>query len=429
MTLQATAHSPAAEIALEIYRRTLEEIRGDHLIQAHVARTGDHLRIKDTQLDLTQFDRVMIAGAGKASASMALGLESILADRLSPGLIITKISHLEPLAHCQLLEAAHPIPDQSSLDAGQAMLDFAAQTTERDLVLFVLSGGASALMEQPVPGVTLQDLQQASQALLASGATITSINAIRSRLSKIKAGGLARAFDRATVVVLIMSDVAQDNLAVIGYGPFVPANPELDPVQVLDAYNLRALLPPRVVDLLEAPSHPVSVPQVTHIILANAATMGETAKRIAIERGLSCFASNSLSGEAQRALDIYQAKRLLPTNPGTALIAYGEPTVTLKGKGLGGRAQEVACAAAIQYAGDPKIAVLCAGSDGTDGPTDAAGALIDGQTLTRAQQNGQDAHRALAENDTYHFHEAGDSLIKTGPTGSNLTDLLIVVRA
>lgn len=395
MTLQATPHSEAAKLALEIYRQTLEQIRGDRLIQSQVWMEGDTLNIDDIALPLPEYKRVFVCGAGKASVAMARGLSEVIGDELDGGLVVTKHGHQELLAKIEVLEAGHPVPDEASLAAGRAMLDFAAQTTEDDLVLFCLSGGASALMEAPVEGVSLSQLQAKNRELLASGADISTINAARARLSKIKAGGLGRAFRRPTVVCLVMSDVVGNDLQVIGSGPFFGSE------------------------------------GVAHRFIGDSRILRHIAVKAAEGLGLQRIRTATIKGEAKDFYPRCEKKLrggLLRKEP-DCLIATGEPTVKIHGQGLGGRAQEMALVAAQRIAGAPNLAVLCAGSDGTDGPTDAAGALVDGSTLSRAQEKGQSAEKALAENDSYPFHEAAGSLIKTGPTGSNLNDILIVVRA
>lgn len=428
MRIQALPRNRAGELALEIYRRTLEWAKGDNLVQSKVWLEGETLNVDDLTFDLADYDRIIVAGAGKASAAMAKGLEQVLGNRIDHGLIVTKYFHVEPLEYCETIESGHPIPDENSLMAGSEMLALAQSVTERDLVLFMLSGGASALMEAPVEGVSLEDLQFANRELLASGATILTLNAIRSRLSQIKAGGLARAFGAATVVVLALSDVPGDRLGTIGSGPFVPSSAELDVSALVRAFGLSTKLPPNILKKLDAPSDPSSTLQPEHRIIGSARLMGKIAVQAARSLGLRCDGALPLEGEAKDYPAFLKAKRLFPDQQADCIIAVGEPVATVTGDGLGGRAQEMACVFAQMIDDLPDIAVLVAGSDGTDGPTDAAGALVDGQTLSRAMARGMTVEETLAQSDSYHFHEAAGTLVKTGPTGTNLNDIVIVVR-
>lgn len=429
MKIEATPRNRAGELALEIYRRTLEQVRGDRLVREHVQLNGRHLLIDDLSYHLSDFDRIVVAGAGKASVAMAQGLEQVLGSLIHDGLIITKHGHSEPLQFCQVMEASHPVPGEDSLAAGQEMLKFADRYSgERNLVLFVLSGGASALMEAPVDGISLDDLQAVNRKLLASGATILTFNAIRSPLSQIKAGGLVKAFGDATVVVLVMSDVEGDRLNVIGSGPFVVGSAEPETESLMRAFELDSL-PAQVQVRLKEPQVQIGSRQPEHRIIGNARLMGECAVEVAKDLGLRCEGSLPMEGEARDYPGFLAAKKLFPSERADCVIAVGEPIATVKGAGLGGRAQEMACVFAEMIQGQDETAVLVAGSDGTDGPTDAAGALVDGNTVQRAMDLGDSVAETLERSDSYRFHEAAGTLIKSGPTGTNLNDLMIYVRA
>lgn len=429
MKIEATPRNRAGELALEIYRRTLEQVRGDRLVREHVHLSGRHLLIDDLSYHLSDFDRLVLAGAGKASVAMARGLEQVLGSLIHDGLIVTKHSHSEPLQFCRVIEASHPVPGEDSLVAGQEMLEFAKRYSgERNLVLFVLSGGASALMEAPAEGIALEDLQLVNRKLLASGATILTVNAIRSRLSRIKAGGLARAFGDATVVVLVMSDVEGDRLGVIGSGPFVVGSAEPEMESLVKAFELESL-PAQVQMRLKEPQVQIGSRQPEHRIIGNARLMGKRAVKVAADLGLNCDGVFPLEGEAREYPGFLAAKKLFPSERDVCLIAVGEPLATVKGAGLGGRAQEMACIFAEMIQGQDDTAVLVAGSDGTDGPTDAAGALVDGNTVQRAMDLGHSVMETLERSDSYRFHESAGTLIKSGPTGTNLNDLLIFVRS
>jgi glycerate-2-kinase len=388
------------------------------------------LHVKDFQYDLDRFERVIVAGAGKASAAMAEGIEQLLGDRISEGLIITKYGHSEPLAHCRIIEAGHPVPDENSLRAGREILDLAASVTDRDSVIFLLSGGASALMEAPVEGVSLSDLQAVNEELLACGAPIHAMNAIRARLSRIKGGGLAEAFKRSTNVVVYLSDVEGGLPAVVGSGPFISPSHTSEIEKALEIVQIEERFPKSVVDLIRQNAWSRSpANQPPHVMIGNAQMMRDIAGEVAANLGAKCEFLPPIQGEAK----LYPGSITLPPSRShgktICQIAVGEPVVHRTGAGLGGRAQEMACAFAKVIEGRPDIAILVAGSDGTDGPTDAAGALVDGQTASKALATGFSVERTLADNDSYHFHEAAGSLIKTGPTGTNLNDIVIVAQA
>ncbi len=428
MRIAATPRNRAGEVALEIYRRTLKRMRGDILVREHVQLREQDILTNDLIFNLSDFDRVIVAGAGKASAAMAKGLEEVLGNRIHDGLVVTKYWHVVPLDFSETIESGHPVPDENSLIAGQEMLKFAERYSgKRDLVLFALSGGASALMEAPIDGISLDDLQLVNRRLLASGATILTLNAIRSRLSRIKAGGLLAAFGAATLVVLVMSDVEGDRLGVIGSGPFVVGSGEPDLSAIIRAFELHDL-PAQVLQRLKSSQVPAGSRQPEHRIIGNARLMGACAVQIARDLGLRCDGPLPLEGEAREYPAFLEAKHLMPSEQSDCIIAVGEPVATVRGQGLGGRAQEMACSFADFIKERSDIAVLIAGSDGTDGPTDAAGALVDDQTVARAAEKGFMVAETLANNDSYHFHEAAGTLIKTGPTGTNLNDIMIVVK-
>ncbi len=446
----ATPHNRAGEIALGIYEDVLRRVHGDALVRAAVAREGDRLRVGEHVLDLGDFRRVFVCGAGKASAGMAEPLVALLSDRLDGGLVVTKDGHGLPLGPVEVVEAGHPVPDERSLEAGERMRRLAEGTGEVDLVLFVLSGGASALMEALAEGVTLDDLRQTNQRLLASGAAIHTMNAIRSRLSRLKGGGLGGAFAPARVLCLVISDVPGNDLAVIGSGPFVSSDPQH--VRRAVDHGFLDALPSRVRQTIDAPANMTQAGEVPHVIVGELRTALQAARASVEAQGLHAVVAEGdfIQGEARdvgrRCLllaerlgvsrDLTEVEMTLPTElrlllqrHRNAWIQGGESTVTVRGTGRGGRCQEMACAAAGAIAGRDDLAFLAAGTDGTDGPTDAAGALVDGGSVVRAMAQGWSVERALETNDSYRFHQAAGTLIKTGPTQSNVNDLMILVQA
>jgi len=417
----------AQEAAMRVFQETLKRVAGDALIRSSCWREGDHLYVAGSQLDLSRFERVFVLAAGKASCAMASGFEQALDGHPHEGLAITKHGHAaEGLTKSvEILEAGHPIPDENSLAAGRRMLDLASTAGAGDLVVVLISGGASSLMEVLPEGVELGDFQAVTEGLLRSGADIRELNTVRCCLSEIKAGGLARASGEAQVVCLLLSDVIGNPREFIGSGPCWGAPPApAEAVRVLEERRIE--IPPSVRKALARPVERTPVyPE--HVVVGDIYTLLEAALATAESLGLKPRVyGRTFSGEARDVGARMAAEALsLGRDEGKidCIIAAGETTVTVRGKGLGGRNQELACAAAIALEDVPDVALLAVGTDGTDGPTDAAGGLVDGQTYKRAN-----LRRALDENDCYRALEAADALVVTGPTQTNLNDLVVIAR-
>jgi glycerate-2-kinase len=428
MLLQATPNNRASELALEIYERVLAQMRGDRLVHQAVQRVGSELFVQGQRIDLSAFERVFVCGAGKASCSMAKGLLEVLGDRCEGGLIVTKEGHAEDLHPLEVVEAGHPLPNEASLLAGQAMLEFAHATTERDLVLFLLSGGASALMESPIDGVDLHDLVETNAALLASGQDIRAINAFRTQLSRIKAGGLARAFDPATVACLVLSDVIGNDLHTVGSAPLLSSKG----METTPPPHLLEVLPEAVRRQLGYPQLRKQTPIVEHFVTGSISLAIHEASDAARNVGLLPLPySDPLQGEARvmaRRIVKEAALQVTRQEDPFCMIFGGEPTVKLRGKGMGGRCQEMAATASLQLSKLRDTCFLAAGTDGSDGPTIAAGGLADAETCGRAARKEVSLSNTLRNNDSFRFLEASDGLIITGPTGSNVNDLVLVVR-
>ncbi len=332
-----------------------------------------------------------------------------------------------------MIEAGHPVPDQSSVRGAQAVADLARQATARDLVLCLLSGGGSALLTLPVPGLTLADLQALTDALLRSGATINELNTVRKHWSRIKGGRLAHLVAPATLVTLVLSDVVGDPLDVIASGPTVP-----DPSTVADAQAVLeryGIWTGRAVPFQETPKPgDPAFERVQHVIVGSnrlaAVAAVEQARRLGFG---ALLLSTYVEGEAREVARVAAAlaKGMRghgdPLSPPACLVWGGETTVTIRGAGKGGRNQELALAAALALDGWPGVLVMALATDGTDGPTDAAGAIATGETVARARALGLDPQAALDVNDSYPFFDALDDLILTGPTGTNVNDLLFVL--
>jgi glycerate 2-kinase len=436
----------AAELARAIYDESLVAVRADRLVRAALSVEDDVLRVAGQDVPLANIERILLVAVGKASGAMAQAAAGVLGDRIAGGVVIEK-RHDAPEAPAALpptlrrIHAGHPVPDADSVAAGTAALAVADSAGERDLVLCLLSGGASALMEAPRPGITLDDLRATTEALLRSGADIGELNTVRACLSCVKAGGLARAAAPARVVCLALSDVLGSPPAVIGSGPCTntPVRPNVA-LDILARRDLIPRVPESVISVLHtnvaSPDGPALVgPEALYHVIGDIWTAIDAARDAAIHLGLRpCVLTGWMQGEAREVARLLagvarDAPRTAAANGFDCYITGGETTVTVRGDGLGGRSQEIACVASECLAGIRGVALLAAGTDGTDGPTNAAGGVATGDTGALAERKGWTVARALAESDSYRFLEAAGALVMTGPTGSNVGDLVIIVRA
>jgi len=374
---------------------------------------------------------------------MARAIEGILGSRLHSGLVIVKYGHGVSTKRIVVEEASHPIPDRAGVLAAKRLRSIAASLTDRDLLIVLLSGGASSLMPAPIHGITLADKQRVTRQLLRSGAEISEINSVRKHLSSLKGGRLAES-TKATVVTLILSDVLGDDVSAIASGPTAPDPTTYDgAVACLKRYKIWSQVPRAVRDHLERgrrgqiPETPKArsavFRRVHNEIIGNSRLALGSLMRIARKAGLrTVLLSMTMTGEARivgaqfgaLARKIIDEKR--PVAKPCCLMAGGETTVTVMGGGKGGRAQEFAVAAAKVIAGLPNVWVVAVGTDGTDGPTDVAGALVGGRTVAQADRLGIDLDSALSRNDTYPALKRLGSHIFTGPTGTNVNDLYLL---
>jgi hydroxypyruvate reductase len=382
--------------------------------------------------DFADAKRVFVVGAGKAGFAMTEAVTDILGDRLTAGVVSVLIPPTRTCERVIFIVGGHPVPNIGSITAGRAMADLLAQTTVGDLVIALISGGGSALLELPQPGLSLADLQTTTDALLKCGATIHEINCIRSPLSQLKGGGLVRLAYPARVLGLILSDVVGNALDVVASGPTVPlASSTADARAIIDKYHLHSALPIAVLKCLkqqtsdEKSAYP-SPQAVENRLVACNRLAGEAAVAAAKELGYEgFFLADDLQGEARDVGERFA--RLLIEKVGHGPKCYvvgGETTVTVRGDGKGGRNQEAALAAAIAIDDRPNIALAAFATDGVDGPTDAAGAVVTGDTVKRAGLLGLDPWHYLEDNNAYSFFSALGDLIITGPTGTNVNDLL-----
>ncbi len=429
----------AREAAAAIWRAALAAGDVAPLLQRQLHLAGNRLIAGALALDLDRVRRVLVLGAGKAGASMARTVEAMLGARVSEGFVVVKDGYRLPTARIEIAEAGHPVPDGRGVAASARLLALAESATADDLVIFLVSGGGSALTPAPAPPVTLEEKQALTRLLLAAGATINELNAARKHLSRFKGGLLARAASPATVLTLALSDVIGDPLDVIASGPTAPdPSTYADALAVLERRRVLDRTPRSIVDRLragaggkiaETPKAGDRVfERVTNLVIGNNALVVDAAAAEAERLGYRPHVlTRSLQGEAREvARDLVTRARALP-GP-VALIAGGETTVTVRGSGRGGRCQEFALAAALALEGGDSLVVLAAGTDGTDGPTDAAGGLIDAGTVARGRVAGLDPARALADNDAHALLTATGDIVATGPTNTNLLDLYLILR-
>jgi glycerate 2-kinase len=411
--------------ARAIFQAALQAADPEQAVTRHLERRN-----------LERFRHIYVIGAGKAGASMAKAAERVLRKRITRGLINVKDGHLAKLRRIELNECGHPLPDARGADGAARIAAIAAAAQQGDLVLCLFSGGASALLPLPAQGVTLDEKQAVTKLLLACGATIHEINAVRKHISGIKGGQLARLAWPASVEALLLSDVIGDEPDVIGSGPTAPDSSTFsDAVAVLEKYGLRGRIPASVWNRLSQgvrgeipetpkPGDPLFVRVRNTVIGSNRLALKAAAHR-ARELGYRALVlASGIQGETREIARMHAAiARERPIRPPACIITGGETTVTLRGNGLGGRNQEFVLAAAIDIAGLADTVIFSAGTDGTDGPTDAAGAIADGETLHR----NPDARAFLDRNDSYHYFQSLGDLVITGPTHTNVMDVRFIL--
>jgi hydroxypyruvate reductase len=433
------------EDAVNIFNSGLRAVEPGAAVKNYCRVDGDHFIVGDRNYDLSKFNKLFVIGAGKASAPMAAAIEDLVGNRIKGGIVNVKYGHTAELAHVKLIEAGHPVPDKNGEAGSGAILSLANDAGKDGLVLCLMSGGGSALLPLAVEGLTLKNKQDTIKILLSCGATIHEINTIRKHTSGIKGGRLARAAYPATLVSLILSDVVGDDLDVIASGPTVPDSSTFaDCREILEKYTIFNKLPRKVVKHIEAGiSNKISetpkigdpaFENVENLIVGSNFEAISAAKKEAESLGYKTLVlSSMIEGETKHVAHVHGAiaREIVKTgNPLPApacILSGGETTVTISGSGLGGRCQEFALAAALDISGNKNIVILSGGTDGNDGPTDAAGAVVDSDTITRATAKGLDPREYLANNDSYHFFKTMDDLFITGPTNTNVMDLRITL--
>ncbi len=432
--------------ALSIVTAAIDAVKPDNFIPRKMTLDEGHLSIGSDRFDLERYRHIYVIGAGKASALMAREMEELLGERIFYGVVSVKYGHSVPCRKIRILEAGHPVVDDKGISATTQILQVMQDAGEKDLVICLLSGGGSALLEKIPEDIPLERVQEMFRLLLASGANIEQMNIVRKHLSLVKGGQLARAASPASCVSLILSDVIGDPLESIASGPTSPDPSTFrDAMEILDRFNISSKLPDVLLEYFRKgisgeipetpkPGDPI-FRDVHNWILANNAEALEAAREKAIALGFQpMILSSRIQGEAREVAKVVAAiaREILVTNapvPKPACILMGgETTVTLQGNGKGGRNQELALAALIEMKNvkDPYLIMSC-GTDGSDGPTDAAGGMAFPEIWKEVSSQNLDPQNYLRNNDAYPFLDATGGLIRTGPTGTNVMDIMTIL--
>lgn len=450
------SHKPEMKAILEAALAAVDPVTA---VKRHLRAEGDTLIVGDRRYDLrgrggataqsaaARADwprRVFVVGAGKASGAMARAVEELVGDRVTAGVVNVKYGYTVETRRVELIEAGHPLPDENGVTGTRRIVDLLQRATADDLVICLISGGGSALLTLPADEITLADMQRLTEALLRSGATINEMNAVRKHLDLVKGGGLARLASPAPLVALVLSDVVGNPLDVIASGPTVPDSTTFaDAWSVLERRGIVAATPRPIADRLRrgAAGQIPDTPKAGDPVFANVSTQIVASNEIAAQAAVAkardlgfnaLLLSTYVEGEAREVARVAAAiaKEIThsaqPLAPPACVVAGGETTVTVRGPGKGGRNQELALAAALALEGWPNVAIMTLATDGGDGPTDAAGALVDGTTVRRGRDLGLEARAHLERNDAYPFLRATGDLLITGPTNTNVNDLLFI---
>ena len=436
--------------AKEIFLDCLDAVDPYKAVKRALRVEGDMMVVKgggdrEHKLDLSEYHRIFVVGGGKATAPMAQAVEDTLGERITAGFINVKYGFGLRLKYTEVGEAGHPLPDQNGLRGAKRILEILSGAGENDLVLSLISGGGSALLPLPADDITLEQKQQVTEMLLACGASIDEINAVRKHISLSKGGQMARAAYPATTINLMLSDVVGDRVDVIASGPFVPdTSTFITAQQVFEKYDLQGI--PQKIETYIRQGIEGKVPEtpkqgdpifdkVSNIIVGSNIMALQAAQSRAMQLGYNTLIlSSMIEGETRDVARVHAAiaKEVLrsgnPVSPPACIISGGETTVTIRGKGKGGRNQEFCLSGAMDISDlPPRVVILSGGTDGNDGPTDAAGGIVDPGTIKRAEDKGMDALRFLQDNDAYHFLQATGDLLMTGPTKTNVMDVHIVL--
>ena len=429
--------------AKEIFLAGVEIVKPDILIPHFVSLENNVLKIENHRFQLAEIKNIYLTGAGKASALMAKAIENILGSRISSGHIVTKYGHAVPLKYAFVTEAGHPVPDENGVKGTENILSIVNKASKNDLVICVISGGGSALLTDIPDGCTLNDLKILTDLLLKSGANINEMNCIRKHLSKVKGGMLSSAAYPARVVSLILSDVIGDPLDVIASGPTAPDPTTFkDAMDIIEKYGIKDKIPAGITKILNEGLNKIRKETLkesdeafrltTNLIIGNNKLALKKASKKAEALGYTTkIITDSLHSDVEDVADYIFSKLIKYRNekPGkkSCLLFGGEPTIKITGDGLGGRNQHLALLMAQKINGINGVVFLSGGTDGTDGPTDAAGAIAEPETLKRSEALGLDINKYISDCDSYNFFRQEGGLIKTGPTQTNVMDLIVVL--
>jgi hydroxypyruvate reductase len=451
-SLETFSLNEMRKMAKLLFMKALSAVDPYRILKETIRIEKDRLLVRMEEkpekiLDLKAFDKIFLVGTGKASNSMAQAVEEIFGDRLSKGVITAKYGHLLSLKRTKIIEAGHPIPDRNGYEGAKRIQRLLKESGSKDLVIFLLSGGGSALLPFPADGIELNEKQEVTQLLLDCGADIKEINTIRKHISRMKGGWLAKWAFPSTLIGFILSDVVGDQLDVIGSGPTVPDPSTFEEAwEILEKYDLLNEIAPSIqkhlrlgkegkVEETPKPGDVVFERVYNSLIGSNILALREAEKE-ATSLGLNTLIlSSSIVGETREAARFHTAiaKEVISSgNPiprPACILSGGETTVTIRGNGLGGRNQEFALAGALEISGIEKVVLLSGGTDGTDGPTDATGAVADHTTVLRAKSMGLDPKANLKNNDAYPFFQKLGDLLITGPTHTNVMDVRIILVA
>ncbi|MCB0103173.1 MAG: glycerate kinase [Anaerolineales bacterium] len=430
----ATLHThPHGKDIMQILNACINAVEPGNAIRNFVRREKNILQIEDQKYDLNEFDQVTVLGLGKATEAMSLALLDVLGSYPSRGLLIPKQAFTSPASGFTVSPGGHPVPTAASIHAGNSAFDLASTLTEKDLLICLISGGGSALMTSPQRGLQLEDLQALTKLLLACGARVDEINTLRRHLDRVKGGGIAKSVNGARIASLILSDVVANPLEAIASGPTAPdPSTREDALSILKKYDLLAKVPAAILQVLEntpetpKPNDPL-FERVQNVLVGSNSLAAEAGLEMAKSLGFEThFLGDTWQGEAREVAKklCRYFKREYPRP--FCWIAGGETTVTLHGRGKGGRNQELALAAAIEMNGLENSMLITLATDGEDGPTDAAGAVVVGESYQRGERLGVNAQAFLSQNDAHSYFEKLGDLLQTGPTGTNVNDLTIL---
>ncbi len=425
-------HHPHGKAVARILCAAIQAVEPGAAVRRFVQREGNSLFVNGQEYRLDEIGRIRVLGLGKASAAMTSSLADLLSGHATRGLLIPKQAPVQLPSGFDLQPGGHPIPDENSLSAGQKACDLTNWLCESDILLCLLSGGGSALMTLPHPGVSLDDLRVLTASLLGCGARVDEINTLRRHLDQLKGGGLARLASPARVVSLILSDVVGNPLEAIASGPTAPdPSTREEALGILEKYALLKKIPKTIVSCLQtAPETPkpgeMLFERMQNVIVGSNALAAESAQRQARSEGFSpVWLGDDWQGEAREVgRELSQRLKSASEARPFCLVAGGETTVTLREGGRGGRNQELALASVRELAGMDDVLLVSLATDGEDGPTDAAGAVVTGKTFQRGLELGLVPESFLNKNDSYNYFHELDDLLKPGPTGTNVNDLI-----